>query len=67
MRQRTRTDLWEPRVSNRPGPPGPINFEGQDWETVVLETNATFWRLIKKRRKQRTVSMSALRKRLRTK
>ena len=28
MRQRARTDLWEPRVSNRPGPPGPWLLSG---------------------------------------
>ncbi len=56
-------------VITRGGKPAAVLFgvEGQDWETVVLETNAKFWRLIEKRRKQRTVSMSEMRKRLRTK
>ncbi|MEE8492866.1 MAG: type II toxin-antitoxin system Phd/YefM family antitoxin [Nitrospirales bacterium] len=56
-------------VITRSGKPAAVlvGVEGQDWETVVLETNAKFWRLTKKRRKQRTVSMSAMRKRLRTK
>ncbi len=56
-------------VITRSGKPAAVlvGVEGQDWETVVLETNAKFWRLIKKRRKQGTVSMSTMRKRLRTK
>jgi len=56
-------------VITRSGKPAAVlvGVEGQDWETVVLETNAKFWRLIAKRRKQRTVSMAEMRKRLRTK
>jgi len=56
-------------VITRGGKPAAVlvGVEGQDWETVVLEINAKFWRLIEKRRKQRTVSMSEMRKRLRTK
>ncbi len=56
-------------VITRSGKPAAVlvGVEGQVWEPVVLETNATFWRLIKKRRKQRTVSMAEMRKRLRTK
>jgi prevent-host-death family protein len=42
-----------------------VGVEGADWETVVLETNAAFWRLIEKRRKQATVSLTEMRKRLR--
>ncbi len=41
-----------------------VGVEGADWETVVWETNASFWRLIEKRRKQPTVSMSDMRKRV---
>lgn len=42
-----------------------VGVDGTDWETVVLETNAAFWRLIKKRRKQPVVSLTEMRKRLR--
>ena len=42
-----------------------VGVEGADWETVVLETNAAFWRLIEKRRKQPIVSLTEMRKRLR--
>jgi prevent-host-death family protein len=41
-----------------------VGVEGADWETVVVETNASFWRLIEKRRKQHTVSLADMRKKL---
>jgi prevent-host-death family protein len=54
-------------VITRQGKPAAVlvGVEGSDWETVVLETNASFWRLIEKRRKQATVSLTEMRKRLR--
>ena len=44
-----------------------VGVEGEDWENVVLENNTDFLRLIEKRRKQRTLSMADIRKRLRAK
>ncbi len=41
-----------------------VGVEGEDWETVVLETNAAFWDLIQKRRKQKTISLNEMRDRL---
>jgi prevent-host-death family protein len=41
-----------------------VGVAGTDWETVVLEANAGFWRLIEKRRKQPTVTMAEMRKRV---
>jgi prevent-host-death family protein len=41
-----------------------VEVEGADWETVVVETNASFWRLIEKRRKQPTMSLADMRKKL---
>ena len=41
-----------------------LGIEGQDWETVALETSKSFWKEIGKRRKQKTVSLSEMRKRL---
>jgi prevent-host-death family protein len=38
-----------------------VGVEGQDWESVVLETNQAFWDLIEARRRQRTVPLSELR------
>jgi prevent-host-death family protein len=54
-------------VITRQGKPAAVlvGVEGLDWETVVLETNAAFWRLIDKRRKQPIVSLTEMRKRLR--
>ncbi|MCH8041887.1 MAG: type II toxin-antitoxin system Phd/YefM family antitoxin [Nitrospinae bacterium] len=56
-------------VITRQGKPAAVlvGVEGADWETLVLETSANFWRLIEKRRKQRTLSLTEMRKRLRAK
>ena len=53
-------------VITRQGKPAAVlvGVEGVDWETVVLETTAPFWRLLEKRRKQPTVSLAEMRKRL---
>ena len=37
-----------------------VGVEGKDWETVILETDPTFWKLIQQRRKQPTISLKAL-------
>jgi hypothetical protein len=39
--------------------------EGDDWDTVLLQTDPTFWHLIRRRRKQSTVSLSQVRAKLR--
>ena len=44
-----------------------VGVEGEDWETVLLETNAEFWNLIQKRRKQKTISLADMRERLKLK
>lgn len=41
-----------------------IGVEGKDWETVLLETDPTFWRLVQERRKQPTISLQELKARL---
>ena len=41
-----------------------VGEEGKDWEDVVLQTSATFWKLIEERRKEPTMSMKELRTRL---
>lgn len=53
-------------VITRRGKPAAVlvGVEGADWETVMVETNAGFWRLIEKRRKQPTVSLAHMRKKL---
>jgi len=54
-------------VITRHGKPSAIimGVEGQDWETVVLQTDPEFWRFIEERRKQSTISLEELEKRLR--
>ncbi len=42
-----------------------IGVEGKDWEAVTLETDPTFWKLIRARRRQPTVSLADLERRLR--
>ena len=44
-----------------------VGVEGEDWETVVLETDPTFWKLVQKRRRQPTVSLEELKARLKRK
>ena len=41
-----------------------IGVEGKDWETVILETDRAFWKLIQQRRKQPTISLEELKARL---
>ena len=56
-------------VITRRGKPAAVivGVEGEDWEAVVLQTDPTFWKLIRTRRKQRTISLGQLRTRLRIK
>ncbi len=42
-----------------------IGVEGEDWEDVVLQTDPSFWKLIRSRRKQETVSLEELKEELR--
>jgi len=37
-----------------------VGVEGEDWEAVVLQTDPTFWKLIRARRKQSTISLTQL-------
>lgn len=41
-----------------------IGVKGQDWESVVLQTSAPFWKIIEKRRKEKTVPLREIRKRM---
>ena len=42
-----------------------VGVEGEDWEDVVLQTDPSFWKLIRSRRKQETVSLEELKEELR--
>ncbi len=53
-------------VITRHGKPAAVlvGVEGRDWEDLVLQTSPTFWKLIEDRRKQRTISLTELKSRL---
>lgn len=53
-------------VITRQGKPAAVmvGVEGQDWESVVLETDPAFWKLISKRRKETTISFQELKTRI---
>ncbi len=39
-----------------------IGIEGVDWETLAIQTNPSFWRMIEKRRSENTISLETLRR-----
>jgi len=39
-----------------------IGVEGADWETLALQTTPSFWRMIEKRRTEKTLSLETMRK-----
>ncbi len=41
-----------------------VGVEGRDWEDLVLQTSPTFWQIIEDRRKQRSISLTELKTRL---
>ncbi|MGQ0549978.1 MAG: type II toxin-antitoxin system Phd/YefM family antitoxin [Armatimonadota bacterium] len=43
-----------------------VGVEGQDWEDLVLQTSPGFWRMIERRRRQKTVPLREVRRRLET-
>ena len=43
-----------------------IGVEDKDWEAVVLQTDPSFWRLIRTRRRQPTLSIDEIRARIGT-
>jgi len=43
-----------------------IGVEGQDWEIVVLQTSAPFWKFIEKRRKEKTIPLREMLKRVKS-
>jgi len=56
-------------VITRRGKPAALllGVEGKDWETVILETDPIFWKLIQQRRKEPTISFKELKARLKRK
>jgi prevent-host-death family protein len=63
-------DAQEDRVVvTRHGKPAAVmvGVEGKDWEAVVLQTDPTFWKFIRARRKQPTISLRQIKAQLRMK
>jgi prevent-host-death family protein len=63
-------DAQEDRiVITRHGKPAAVlvGVEGSDWESLVLQTDPSFWRLIRARRREPTISLRQMRARLRRK
>jgi prevent-host-death family protein len=56
-------------VITRHGKPAAVlvGVEGEDWEAVVLQTDPAFWKLIRARRKQSTISLRQIKTRLQLK
>ena len=44
-----------------------VGVEGDDWEDVILQTDPTFWKLIRSRREEETISLEELKEELRKK
>lgn len=70
LQKMTRKCLYEAQsdrvVITRRGKPAALllGVEGKDWETVILETDPTFWKLIQQRRKEPAISFKELKARL---
>ncbi len=39
-----------------------IGVEGTDWETLSMQTSASFWRMIQRRRAEKTISHEAMKR-----
>ncbi len=66
LRKRVEESQKERVVVTRHGHPAAIliGVEGMDWEQVLLQTDAAFWRMIQARRKERAVPLAKVKKRL---
>jgi len=41
-----------------------VGVEGRDWEDVLYQTSASFWKMIQRRRKEKTISLREMRLRI---
>ncbi len=41
-----------------------IGIADRDWESVVLQTDPRFWRMVRRRRHQKTLSLAEMRERV---
>ncbi|MCK6479016.1 MAG: type II toxin-antitoxin system Phd/YefM family antitoxin [Planctomycetaceae bacterium] len=66
LRRRVDESQKERVVVTRRGHPAAvlIGVEGLDWEQVLLQMDDSFWRMLQRRRRQRTSPLAAVRRRL---
>jgi prevent-host-death family protein len=66
IRECVRLSQKESVVVTRHGRPAAIviGVEGQDWEDLVLRRSPAFWKMIERRRKEKTVPLQEMRRRL---
>lgn len=66
IRQSVEAAQVEEVVVTRNGKPAAllIGVEGQDWESLVLQTSPRFWKLIQHRRREKTISLQEMSRRL---
>lgn len=68
LRECVEVSQTERVVVTRHGRPAAVlvGVEGQDWEDLALQTSPGFWRMIERRREQKTVPLAEVRRRLAT-
>ncbi len=66
LRKRVDESQKERVIVTRRGHPAAvlIGVEGMDWEQVLLQTDDSFWRLIQRRRRDRTTPLATVKRRL---
>ena len=66
VRETVEISQKEKVVITRHGRPAAIvvGVEGQDWEDVFYRTSPAFWKMIEKRRKEKTIPLAEMRRRL---
>ena len=66
LRKRVDESQKERVVITRRGHPAAviIGVEGMDWEQVLLQTDDSLWRLLQRRRKQKSVPLPTVKRRL---
>jgi prevent-host-death family protein len=66
LRKRVDESQKERVIVTRRGHPAAvlIGVEGMDWEQVLLQTDDSFWRMIRRRRRERAAPLATVRRRL---
>lgn len=66
LRESVELSQREGVVVTRHGRPAAVlvGVEGQDWEDLVFQTSAEFWRMIERRRAEKTIPLAVVRRRL---